>query len=129
MIRAASSIAFRSRRGGNSLVDGVPKLGVADSGIEHDAAQLAEDLDHLVGGPCGGGAGLVQLTSGLLVGIGKAAVEQVDRLIGDVDQRLTQESELYFDIMNQYAPPTIVPTSQPIKHTPTNRAQFGSPHR
>ncbi len=68
-------------------------MSVADRGIEHDAAQLAEELDHLVGGPCGGGADLVQFAPGVLVGFGQAAVELVDRLVGDVDQRLPQESD------------------------------------
>jgi len=35
---------------GNSPIDGVPKLGVADRRVERDAGQLAEEPDHLVGG-------------------------------------------------------------------------------
>jgi hypothetical protein len=37
-------------RGRDTSVDGLPQLGIADCGVEHDAGQLAEELDHLVGG-------------------------------------------------------------------------------
>jgi len=77
--------------GGNPPVDGAPELGIADRGVEHDAGQLAEEADHLVGGLGHGAAKLIEVMTGPRLGLRQAAVELVDRLVGNIDQRLVEE--------------------------------------
>jgi len=77
----------------DSPVDGVSELGVADCGVEHDAGQLSEEPDCLVGGLRHGAAEFLQVVAGPRVCLGQAAVELVDRLVGDVDQRLVDEGK------------------------------------
>ena len=77
--------------GGDPPVDGVSELGIADRGVEHDAGQLAEEADHLVGGLGHGAAKLLEVVTGPRMRLGQAAIELVDRLVGDIDQRLVEE--------------------------------------
>ena len=77
--------------GWDSPVDGASELGVVDCGVEHDAGQLAEELDRLVDGLRHGAAKVLQVAAGPRVSLGQAAIELVDRLVGDVNQRLVEE--------------------------------------
>ena len=63
-IRAGFLDGFPEPFGGDPPVDGVSELGVADRGVEHDAGQLAEEPDHLVGGLGHGAAKLLEVVTG-----------------------------------------------------------------
>ncbi len=78
---------------GDPAVDRRPQLAVGDRRVEHDAADLAEEPDGLVGRLGVRQAELLQLALGPCRGPGQAAVEQVDDLVGGLLQGLAEECD------------------------------------
>jgi hypothetical protein len=81
---------FRRR---DAAVDGSAQVGVSDPGIEHHPADLAEELDLLVGRAGHRQAELLEVATGPVVGLGEAAIEQVEGLVGQIDQGLVKEGD------------------------------------
>ena len=78
---------------GDLAVDRRPQLAVGDRRVEHDAADLAEQPDRLVGRLGVRQAELLQLPLGPCRRPGQAAVEQVDDLVGGLLQGLAEERD------------------------------------
>jgi hypothetical protein len=78
---------------GNAAVDGPSQIGVPNLGVEDHPADLPKDADFLVGRASDREPEIFQVTAGAVVGIREAVVEQVEGLVGQVDQGLVEEGD------------------------------------
>ncbi len=78
---------------GDAAVDGSSQVRILDLGIENHPTDLAEELDLLVRRAGDREPEVLQVATGPVVGLREAAVEQVERLIGQVDQGLEEEGD------------------------------------
>ena len=74
-------------------VDCRPHLPVGDAQVEHDATDLAEQPDDLIGRPSSREPEPHELPLELGRGLGQPAVEQVDDLVGRLVKGLADESD------------------------------------
>ena len=78
---------------GDAAVDGPSQVRVPDRGVEDHPADLAEEPDLLVGRRGDREPEVLQVAAGAVVGVGEAVVEQVDGVVGQVDQGLVEEGD------------------------------------
>ena len=78
---------------GDAAVDGPLQVRVPDLWVEDHPADLAEEPDLLVGRRGDRDPEFFQVAAGAVVGVGEAVVEQVEGLIGQVDQGLVEEGD------------------------------------